>query len=461
MRAAGKHAVLKADKLYVDGELYEEHKIRKELFLCISGNPGVTLYYVTFLEELHNRTKVPVWMISHAGHELPPSRHEPQLSLPPLSDKSNEALYNLSGQTQHKLTFIQSHIPSHVTVWHSVGSRMIVDLLREAPQPGPLVGCCYLLFPTLERIRDTPAADFLVPVMTYFSPVILCFASIFRVLPAGVKRFLANIMLRVKYFEAPDPYGVEATVALINPKILRQAFFLARDEMEKIKELDVECLPNLSTFTNQLQYSLVAHSFRHSVGSRMIVDLLREAPQPGPLVGCCYLLFPTLERIRDTPAADFLVPVMTYFSPVILCFASIFRVLPAGVKRFLANIMLRVKYFEAPDPYGVEATVALINPKILRQAFFLARDEMEKIKELDVETLEQHASKFRIYFGAKDYWCPVSFYSNLTQKCPSIRAYMCTENIKHAFILRSSKEMAEKLATWYEEDREGGVKSAS
>ncbi|KAI5727595.1 hypothetical protein M8J77_004367 [Diaphorina citri] len=291
----------------------------QELFLCISGNPGVTLYYVTFLEELHNRTKVPVWMISHAGHELPPSRHEPQLSLPPLSDKSNEALYNLSGQTQHKLTFIQSHIPSHVTV-HLIG---------------------------------------------------------------------------------------------------------------------------------------------HSVGSRMIVDLLREAPQPGPLVGCCYLLFPTLERIRDTPAANFIVPVMTYFSPVILCFASIFRVLPAGVKRFLANIMLRVKYFEAPDPYGVEATVALINPKILRQAFFLARDEMEKIKELDVETLEQHASKFRIYFGAKDYWCPVSFYSNLTQKCPSIRAYMCTENIKHAFILRSSKEMAEKLATWYEEDREGGVKSAS
>ncbi|XP_008472399.1 lipid droplet-associated hydrolase-like [Diaphorina citri] len=88
----------------------------QELFLCISGNPGVTLYYVTFLEELHNRTKVPVWMISHAGHELPPSRHEPQLSLPPLSDKSNEALYNLSGQTQHKLTFIQSHIPSQSTL---------------------------------------------------------------------------------------------------------------------------------------------------------------------------------------------------------------------------------------------------------------------------------------------------------------------------------------------------------
>lgn len=38
-----------------------------ELFLCISGNPGVTEYYVTFLESLQARTGVPVWMISHAG----------------------------------------------------------------------------------------------------------------------------------------------------------------------------------------------------------------------------------------------------------------------------------------------------------------------------------------------------------------------------------------------------------
>lgn len=110
-----------------------------------------------------------------SGHEFPPSSHQ-NLSMPSLSDPTNHCLFNLQGQEQHKLDFIRTHIPPHITLYligHSVGSRMIVDLLKQAPDLGPRVGGCYLLFPTLERIRNTPAADFLVPFLAYMTSVIL------------------------------------------------------------------------------------------------------------------------------------------------------------------------------------------------------------------------------------------------------------------------------------------------
>lgn len=293
-----------------------------ELFLCISGNPGVTEYYVTFLESLQARTGVPVWMISHAGHEVPSTNHSPKLVFPSLSDQSNHCLYDLHGQVQHKLAFIQAYIPAHVRL--------------------TLIG--------------------------------------------------------------------------------------------------------------------------HSVGARIITDLLREAPNLGPSVRGCYLLFPTLERIRNTPAADMLVPIINYLAPVIFFLAGIFRLFPRVIQRFLVSTTLFIQHRQSADSHCVDATVKLIDPRVLRQVFFLALDEMDKIKELDTKTLGQHESKWRMYFGTQDDWCPVTFYSNLAERCPVIRAELCSENIKHAFVLHASDRMAEKLAAWFEEDRvakDGGIMSPS
>lgn len=283
----------------------------KELVLCIPGNPGLTGYYVTFLESLHARSGVPAWMITHAGHELPPANHSPRLTLPRLSDKTNQCLFDLQGQVQHKLAFMLQYIPSHVKV--------------------TLVG--------------------------------------------------------------------------------------------------------------------------HSMGARVIVDLLREAPQIVPSVGGAYLLFPTLERIRDTPAAGFLVPLLTYFTSVILFLATIFQLLPRPLQRFLVGATFYLQHCRAADNHCVQGTVGLIHPTVLRHVFFLALDEMERIKELDVKTLDQHAAKLRLYFGASDDWCPTAFYYNLKDKCPTVRSYLCRENIKHAFVLYDAETMAEKVAAWMEEDR--------
>lgn len=43
----------------------------KELLLVFTGNPGVAMFYTEFLQQLHDKLKMPIWVVSHAGHELP------------------------------------------------------------------------------------------------------------------------------------------------------------------------------------------------------------------------------------------------------------------------------------------------------------------------------------------------------------------------------------------------------
>lgn len=43
----------------------------KDLLLVFTGNPGVAMFYTEFLQQLHDKLKMPIWVVSHAGHELP------------------------------------------------------------------------------------------------------------------------------------------------------------------------------------------------------------------------------------------------------------------------------------------------------------------------------------------------------------------------------------------------------
>lgn len=70
-----------------------------DLLLVIPGNPGVTRFYTMFLQTIHERTGIPVWIVGHAGHEPPKNCEE---GTPPL--KGNEEVYGLEGQVRHKVS---------------------------------------------------------------------------------------------------------------------------------------------------------------------------------------------------------------------------------------------------------------------------------------------------------------------------------------------------------------------
>lgn len=222
---------------WVEDTLNTDHK---EIVLLITGNPGLAGYYTTFLTRLQSRLGVPVWAVSLAGHVLPPtSKH----SLPPL--RQNPELYNLKGQIEHKIAFIEKYIPQDVKIiliGHSIGAKMILEVLKNSDTRSRVMRA-YLLFPTIERMAESANGKLMTGVIKHIVPVIIFLVWVFTFLPVLVKKFLlyAHFILR----RIPT-YHVAPTMKLMNPTVLENIFFLAMDEMEKVKELDDESLRDVN-----------------------------------------------------------------------------------------------------------------------------------------------------------------------------------------------------------------------
>ena len=85
----------------------------------------------------------------------------------------NEDLYSLDGQIRHKIAFIEEFLPasSEITfIGHSIGCKIILEIMKELNSrqsqyktskenvcQNQEVHKSYLLFPTIERMKQTPA----------------------------------------------------------------------------------------------------------------------------------------------------------------------------------------------------------------------------------------------------------------------------------------------------------------
>ncbi|KAK3928438.1 Lipid droplet-associated hydrolase [Frankliniella fusca] len=208
---------------------------KKELLLLFTGNPGVALFYSEFLQQLHDKLKMPVWVISHAGHELPSG-------LIPNLEK-NQQLYDVEGQIMNKKEFLKRYVPRGCKIHllgHSVGAYMALNLLKD-DDFAEQVQASYLLFPVLENIAKTPNGRFLSKAVVHILWLVYFLAGIFAALPTFIQMTLISLYLRL-FGTGTSTTVKQGVIQLINPKILRSVFFLAFDEMKVIKELDVELI---------------------------------------------------------------------------------------------------------------------------------------------------------------------------------------------------------------------------
>lgn len=208
--------------------------------VCISGNPGVTTFYSTFLSAINKQLNCPVWIVNHAGHEVPSLEQSTGADLPVSEDPE---LYDLAGQIRHKVEFVKQFVPESKDIYfigHSVGAKIVLELLKHR-EIETRTKKCYLLFPTLEHIAKTPNGKILIPTVTYGLSVILFFAWIYANFPHVIRRWMMQAYFFVRG-EHTDEHFFNAALYLTLPRTLRSVFSLAMDEMEKIKDLDVKAL---------------------------------------------------------------------------------------------------------------------------------------------------------------------------------------------------------------------------
>jgi alpha-beta hydrolase superfamily lysophospholipase len=93
-------------------------------------------------------------------------------------------LFTLDGQVNHKIDFIDTYVPADVNlhfIGHSIGAKICVELVKRYRDTHN--AAAYLLFPTLERMAQTPSGRKLWPILGPLRKVVVFAASLLHRLP--------------------------------------------------------------------------------------------------------------------------------------------------------------------------------------------------------------------------------------------------------------------------------------
>jgi len=189
----------------------------------------------------------------------------------------------------------------------------------------------------------------------------------------------------------------------------------------------------------------------HSIGCYVILKMQSKDTDNSLTQFCsphnvskCYLLFPTVEHIAQSPNGQICTPLLKYFRWMVPLITFPLLFLPYRIKRFLV-----ARYFGPEVPHcAVEATIKLLSPFSCGNSAYLSSIEMRSIHELDVETVSENIERLCFYYGTRDAWCPIEYHHSMKHLFPSADIRLCSRDFEHAFVLKNSKEMASIVLDW-------------
>lgn len=219
-----------------------------DVIICITGNPGITDFYIDFGAELYDSTGFPVCIIGQAGHEEVADEKSNLLS-------GQEHLFDLEGQLKHKLELINCFLLNYTRlhlIGHSIGAWLILELFRDNVNFNNKIATVNLLFPTLQRMAETKNGKFLNTFIRNFHLFFMLLFSIANLLPAFILTFLVKLYLKVQ--SVPLHY-TDSILKFLRPKVGEKVLFLAYNEMDTVKKLNTDIIDRIKHFTNVI-YSI-------------------------------------------------------------------------------------------------------------------------------------------------------------------------------------------------------------
>jgi len=184
----------------------------------------------------------------------------------------------------------------------------------------------------------------------------------------------------------------------------------------------------------------------HSVGCKTWLEVIRRT-QTMEVDKCaqvmkCFMLFPTIEKMRITPNGVGFTRLLRFQSLVeTLVWPA--TLLPTAVKKFL----LKIYFLGRSTPDCIfDSALKLFNHRVIRRTLTMGRFEMEEIYDLDKKTVEQNLDKLFFYFGTTDQWCPLEYAEGMKQKYPQMSFKICDQGYEHAYVIKNSSGMADIVA---------------
>ncbi|KAJ3411509.1 hypothetical protein HDV05_002117 [Chytridiales sp. JEL 0842] len=198
----------------------------------------------------------------------------------------------------------------------------------------------------------------------------------------------------------------------------------------------------------------------HSIGSYMATEVLKARPHPHHRLHTIINLFPTLHHIVRTPRGRSLNPLFHFplrHLALLLIFLLrlpflLFPFLPSTWWTSLVSFLSGI-----PSKDQAHATAHhLLHPSTLSHALQLAKDEMKKVKEMDLKTLKREQRRLIFYYSKVDTWAPPQHYELVKRELGGregeARVYMCEMDVPHGFVIGYSDVMAKKVFEWMGEE---------
>ncbi|KAG8445702.1 hypothetical protein GDO86_010475 [Hymenochirus boettgeri] len=182
----------------------------------------------------------------------------------------------------------------------------------------------------------------------------------------------------------------------------------------------------------------------HSIGCYIILEMMKRVVNLKVLKSI--LLFPTIERMAQSPQGKIMTPLLCSLRYVFYIPLYLLSFLPENIKTTLVRVILHG--IKSVDQASVEAALNLFRVDCAANAMYMGSQEMVKVLERDNEAIKQHLSKLIFYYGATDNWCPVQYYEEIKKEFPEGYILLCEKGFRHAFVLDSSKEVATMIVHW-------------
>lgn len=212
---------------------------------------------------------------------------------------------------------------------------------------------------------------------------------------------------------------------------------------EKLYNLQGQLDHKIDFVNRFIPKSVNVYLIAHSIGAKICLDLLKHK-QFSDQVRHVYLMFPVIERLGESRSGK-LVPTFKRYFFLLRASYNLFALLPMSWRR--AIVRWRCRKEGIPEKF-LEICIANTNPSVLDRIWFMTLDEMEKVKEIDHETVQNNMNKLKLYYGVEDGWVRNEAYQEITEKFPGIDAELCNQGYAHAFVLNTSKEVASMVSQW-------------
>lgn len=183
------------------------------------------------------------------------------------------------------------------------------------------------------------------------------------------------------------------------------------------------------------------HLIGHSIGAWMIIELLYSNPNLITRIKSINLLFPTVQHMAVTQNGKFLNKIIRKLHIVVMFFMYLLYLLPDCIHTLF--IKLYLKYNSLPEHFLLRIK-KLINPFVMEKVLLMSYDEMDSVVNLNVQCLDKIKHLINVIYSIRDGWAPISYMEDFKKFQPELT--MEAVNINHAFVLKSSEIVAEKVA---------------